>query len=490
MNRSSNSWFFTLSVIALIGTIIYACKVPKNRLKSIKEVGILTVATRMDGVGCFYHRDQLAGLECDLLQAYAENLGVDVEFKRAASINESLTMAREKKADIAASDLTYTNRRWEQVTFSHALFETREVLVQRKENALTQFKELKGKTLTIHLDSAYIEEVKDKALLQKIPLRFPSHPENTAAISIDAADNKVSVLELIDSVSMGEIDFTIADEHIVNGSNGYNDNLDTSLVFGENRWVAFALTKDHDTSLVNNLNQWLESEEAQTIVRAYLSLLKTQGVDNVRGYALPKGTLSPWDRLFKRYASEPFDWVWLAAQTSTESNFRPNAVSLAGAQGLMQLMPETAKEVGVKDSFNPTQNIRGGSKYNQKQYRRWKNLPKREAMAFTFASYNAGAGHVLDARRLALQDGANPDQWFSTSISKGVEDYIVLLQKAEYYNSPMAKYGYCRGTETRQYVRKIFQQEASYRSQLKDLLKNKELIPDGHEQFSDTPYKL
>ncbi|WP_444904456.1 transglycosylase SLT domain-containing protein [Microbulbifer sp. CnH-101-E] len=480
MKSFNKSWIFLLSAMILSGVIIYACKIPKNRLNSILAIDTLTVATRMDGVGCYYHRGQPAGLECDLLQAYAEHLGVNIEFKKASSIKKILTLVKEGNVDIAAADLTHTRKREKQITFSHTLFETREVLVQRKKKALAVFKDLKGKTLTIHQDSAYLDEIEEKALSQEIPLTYPGSAKNMTAIRIGFADKAVSILELIDAVSMGEIDFTIADEHIVNGSNGYRNNLDTSLVFGENRKVAFALTKDNDTSLLDDLNSWLESAEAQTILQKFLSQPNKLRIGYQQEYILPNNTLSPWDKLFKRYAIEPFDWVWLAAQASTESNFRPNAISRAGAQGLMQLMPETANEMGVKDNFNPAQNIQGGSKYNLNQYQRWMNLPKRDAMAFTFASYNAGAGHVLDARRLALQDGVNPNQWFSTSNSKGVEDYIVLLQKVEFYNSPEVKYGYCRGTETRHYVRKIFQREAVYRSQLESLKKNSEAIPDDN----------
>ncbi|AWF80919.1 hypothetical protein BTJ40_08910 [Microbulbifer sp. A4B17] len=466
MDLSIKHWIFLLSSVTLAGAITYAFTEPKNKLNNLQEKGTLTVATRMNGVGCYYHRDQPAGLECDLLQAYAEYLELDITFKKAASIKETLDLVKEGKADIAASDLTHTPGREKQVIFSHALFKTREVLVQRKQNAVTRFQDLKGKTVTIHTDSAYLDEIEAKAESQKISLNFPDSPEKKSAITIAPAKEKVSILELIDAVSMGEIDFTIADEHIVNGSNGYSKNLDTSLIFGENRRIAFALARDGDNSLVNSLNNWLESENAQTMIQTFLDRLTKQNEGIQQTYTLPKGTLSPWDSLFKRYASEPFDWVWLAAQTSTESNFRPNAMSRTGARGLMQLMPETAKEMGVIDSFNPAQNIQGGSKYNLNQYKRWKDLPERDAIAFTFASYNAGAGHVLDAQRLAVQNRENPNQWFSTNSAKGVEDYIVLLRKAEFYNKPAVKYGYCRGTETRQYVRRIFQQEANYRSQL------------------------
>ena len=71
-----------------------------------------------------------------------------------------------------------------------------------------------------------------------------------------------------------------------------------------------------------------------------------------------------------------------------ESGGRPDAVSPAGAQGVMQLMPATAKALGVRDTSDPAQNIRGGVKYLRQQYDRFKSWK------LALAAYNAGPGNV------------------------------------------------------------------------------------------------
>lgn len=128
----------------------------------------------------------------------------------------------------------------------------------------------------------------------------------------------------------------------------------------------------------------------------------------------------------------------------------------------MQLMPATAREVGVKDPFDPDENIRGGTYYLRKQYRRVPDeVDDINTTCFALAAYNGGYGHLIDARKLAEKQGRNPDLWVDN-----VDHAYALL--SEPYYAKRAKYGYCRSREIIGYVRKIMSRYAAYEVAMND----------------------
>ena len=175
-----------------------------------------------------------------------------------------------------------------------------------------------------------------------------------------------------------------------------------------------------------------------------------------------KGIISDYDAIYKKYSRQlGWDWKLLAAQSYQESAFDPKATSWAGARGLMQLMTTTAQQVGValENIYNPEENIRGGVKYLHYLHNHFKDITNpTEKINFVLAAYNCGTAHVRDAQALAQKYGKNPNVW-----KDNVDQYILLLQEAEYNRDPIVKNGYCRGSETYNYVNSIMSIYSQYR---------------------------
>lgn len=173
------------------------------------------------------------------------------------------------------------------------------------------------------------------------------------------------------------------------------------------------------------------------------------------------GVISRYDHLFRRYAPMArWDWRLLAAQSYQESCFDPNARSWAGACGLMQIMPSTADHLGLPRSemTNPEKSVEAAVRLLAELSGHFRDIPSaEERRCFVLASYNGGANHIRDAMALASKYGGNPRRW------SHVAPYVLKLQQPQYYNDPVVRYGYMRGSETVDYVDRIRQRYAQYR---------------------------
>lgn len=170
---------------------------------------------------------------------------------------------------------------------------------------------------------------------------------------------------------------------------------------------------------------------------------------------LKAGHISEYDHLFKKYSLEcDWDWKLLAAQCYQESTFDKEAISFAGARGLMQIMPETADHLGLpfSDMFTPEMSIKAAVKYLKELEGDFKFIDNRyERQNFVLAAYNGGGRHIMDAIALAKEDSVTSLAWDS------IAPYVLCLAETKYNRNKVVKYGYMRGTETVGYVRRIRQ---------------------------------
>jgi membrane-bound lytic murein transglycosylase F len=130
-----------------------------------------------------------------------------------------------------------------------------------------------------------------------------------------------------------------------------------------------------------------------------------------------------YDHLFRKYTKHyfgaHFDWHWFKAQAIAESALDPDALSPAGARGIMQILPSTYEEIRSQNPFlanidDPRWNIAAGIFYDRQLYRKWRkknDIRTAERLNFAFGSYNAGYGNVLKGYKRASRQHEEVRDW-------------------------------------------------------------------------------
>lgn len=240
-----------------------------------------------------------------------------------------------------------------------------------------------------------------------------------------------------------------------------------SVKSNKTSWAVSSSASD----LSDALNDWYTDELLAAVTRQASSLnsQRSQVRRRVRApfISREKGIISTYDYYFKEAAVVTgWDWRLIAAQCYQESGFDPNAVSWAGAKGLMQIMPGTADMLGLsqQDIFRPEANIAAAARLVRKLQADFAKIGNpEERIKFVLAAYNGGLGHVSDAQALTRKYGGNPYEW------KDVEPYIRALSQPKYYRDPVVRYGYMIGSETSGYVSSIMERWRQYGGSVRDL---------------------
>lgn len=194
----------------------------------------------------------------------------------------------------------------------------------------------------------------------------------------------------------------------------------------------------------------------------------------------PVFRISPYDSLFRVYADTVgWDWKMLAAVAYVESKFDTAAVSAVGAQGLMQMMPRTARAMGVPEGMerDPGESVRAATSYFVYLSRLFRRVPEGERINFVLASYNAGFGHIHDAMRLADKYGKNRHVW-----NDNVETYLRLKNDSIYYTDSLCRNGKFTGIETTLFVRKVQHKYSEYRLREEAFLQAHQPAEEGGEE--------
>ena len=277
-------------------------------------------------------------------------------------------------------------------------------------------------------------------------------------------DGDITTEEIIRMVSDGLLEYTIADENIAKINQFYSPNLDINLKLSSDESIAFA-ARLNSKNLIDTLNTWLISPRNRSTInevkRKYFNRKNLSRKAKKSFSSTFDDQLSPYDDIIKKEAASlNWDWRLISSIIYQESKFENYKVSWAGAYGIFQFMPSTAESYGISRASNANQQIRAGIRKLTKNYKQWlKVIPdSTEAKYFTIATYNAGRGHIDDARYLADYNGKDQNKWFNN-----VDSMALKLSKPKYYHQKNVRYGYLRGIETYNYVYEIIKRFEEYK---------------------------
>lgn len=437
-----------------------------DKLQQIINRRKLVALTDYNSINYYIYRGEPMGYQYEMLEKFTKHLGIQLELRIEENLEKGFKLLEKGDVDVIAMGLTVTGKRKSHFDFTDPLIITRQVLVQRmpkgwqkmstrdqiERQLLRSSLELAGKT--IHVEAGSIFKKRLETLMDEI------------ADTIYIIEDDREVEDLIAAVANGEIDYTVADEHIALINEQVYPGIDTKMPISFPQKLAWALKKEEDKAFLNEINLWLNAFNdtfgARVIYNKYFKNSRVRYLAKSEYTSFNEGHLSAYDEIIKQVAHEiNWDWRLLASLIYQESEFKPDVVSWAGAYGLMQLMPVVMEQFGIDSTASTEEQIRIGGKFIQYLDRQ---IPasvtdSSERIKFILASYNAGVGHVLDARRLAKKYKKNPNVWTDET------DFFMLNKsKPAFYHDSVVYYGYARGEETYAFVEQIIDRYDHYRN--------------------------
>lgn len=403
----------------------------------------LRIATIYSPLSYFLYRDEAMGYDYALAAEFAKAKGLVLEVEVAPSLDGAIEMVNEGNADVVAYQIPVNSEFKARVHHCGPTFETTQVLVQRRgtDSIVIDVTQLPGRDIYVVDSSKYHQRLRHL------------NEELGGGIHIHTMDRDSMVAEdLIAMVNDGKIPMTVIDSDLARINRTYYPRLDITVALSFPQKARWATAPDH-AWLGDSIDTWLASDKPRernlALLKTYFEMSKQS--PTALTYTFHGGRLSLYDGLFKLYATEGHDWRLLGAICFVESRFDNNVTSWAGARGIMQIMPSTARANVVDPAAltDPETSVRLAAQLLNTLDRTMRPYVKdpAERVKFVLASYNAGAAHIIDAIALARKHGYNPAVW-----DGNVAEALRLKSNPAYYNDEVVRYGYFRGTQTIEYV--------------------------------------
>jgi len=419
----------------------------KFDLEGIKKKKVLRMITRNNALTYYIYRGTPVGFDYELMKKFADTEGLRLEVVLPPGHSDLIPWLNEGRADVVAAAMTMTGEREKKAAFTMPYNYVKEVVIVRKDDkSIKSPLDFVGKTVHVRKSSSFYGSL---MALKKKGLDF----------EIVQLPDDMETEDIIDGLIEKRWDITVCDSNLLAMERDKGKDVKVAFTI-KKQGIGWAVRKE-DVQLLSALNAFIKKNYRgffyNTLKDKYFKNSVSSGAWSEKFRYDRSGHISPYDEMAKKYAGRyGLDWRLIVAQIFQESGFNPRKVSWAGARGLMQVMPRTARELGLKDLYDPESSIKAGTYYLKKLLDRFApSIKLKDRIRFALAAYHVGYNHVADARLLARRQGLNPDVWFDN-----VEKAMLLLQKRVYYRK--TRYGYCNGRRTVNYVREILNRYNTY----------------------------
>lgn len=391
----------------------------RDDLPGLERRGVLRVATVLDGTGFGLKGGRPTGMEAELLERFAREHGLRLEYLLGDTPEQMVKWLKEGRVDLIASRIAQGSvDGGAGIVLSATYAHDTPVVIARPAAAPTRVEELEGRRVALRRDSAHWTTLQSlrsgglKVLLEEVP---PGTGDD----------------ELVRGVAEGRHDLAVVSGEALPALQARQLDVRAALSLFDERRFRWSVHGDN-RQLLSAVNGFFAREyrsgELQSLASRFLS---TAGQQPER---IGTNQISPFDDLARRHAERyGLDWRLVVAVMAEESGFDPKARSKAGARGLMQLMPATARALGFSNLGDPDQDVQAGVAYLDELRDGFdRNVPLAERTWFALAAYHLGPARVERARRVAAEQGLDPNRW-SDNVERAMLEVAAKSRNGKVY---------------------------------------------------------
>ena len=370
------------------------------------------------------------GLEHDLVEAFAQELGVGVQYV-VVPADEIAARSAAGEAHIAIGWLPQPPEGQQRST--PPILQSHDVLVQNETSLpVNAVKELQGRT--VHAQAASRQ-------LQRLRQLQETVPDMTVI-----EEKEGDILDVLERVNDMRNHLVAVDSSLINIATQFIPSLQMTLELEEESPIVWWLGKKPNEELLARVNGFVEKVQldgtmARLEDRYYGHVRRLKQPDIVKFLGRTETILPKLRKHFELgQGISGIDWRLLAAVAYQESQWEAEATSPTGVRGIMMLTEETADRLGVSNRLDPRESILAGARYlTMLKDIVSSDIKEPDRTWLALAAYNIGPGHFNAARNLAKSRGADPGAWFE------MKRILPLLAQPKYYRR--LKSGRARGGE-------------------------------------------